>query len=97
MGSISVLPDYGHRLLPVVIDDAARDEPDRVLFNTPSNNQPAQGYEVVTAKIFANSINRLCWWLQSQLGSQSALKTIGYIGASKSILDNITHIQYFVK
>lgn len=82
MGSIPASPGYGHRLLPVVIDDAARIEPDRVLFYTPRNNQPSQGYEVVTARTFANSINRLCWWLESQLGSHKESKTIGYIGQS---------------
>ncbi|KAH6999173.1 hypothetical protein BKA56DRAFT_469848 [Ilyonectria sp. MPI-CAGE-AT-0026] len=80
MGSIPASPGYGHRLLPVVIDDAARNEPDRVLFYTPRNNQPSQGYEVVTARTFANSINRLSWWLESQLGSDIQSKTIGYIG-----------------
>lgn len=84
MGSIHPSPSYGQRLLPVVIDDAARDEPDRVIFYVPRNNQPSQGYEVVTVSIFSNAINRLCWWLESQLGSQTAPKTIGYIGQSKS-------------
>jgi hypothetical protein len=83
MGSISHLPAYGHRLLPVVIDEIARDEPDRVLFYTPRNGQPSQGYDEVTTKIFANSINRLCGWLYSQLGSPSSSKTIAYIGQSK--------------
>ncbi|ENH73619.1 Linear gramicidin synthase subunit D [Fusarium oxysporum f. sp. cubense race 1] len=80
MGSISHLPAYGHRLLPVVIDEIARDEPDGVLFYTPRNGQPSQGYDEVTTKIFANSINRLCGWLDSQLGSPAGPKTIAYIG-----------------
>ncbi|KAF5979584.1 nonribosomal peptide synthetase MxcG (component of the myxochelin iron transport regulon) [Fusarium bulbicola] len=80
MGSIAHLPAYGHRLLPVVIDEIARDEPDRVLFYTPHNGQPSQGYDEVTTKIFANSINRLCGWLDSQLGSPTVSKTIAYIG-----------------
>lgn len=86
MGSISHLPAYGHRLLPVVIDEIARDEPDRVLFYTPRNGQPSQGYDEVTTKIFANSINRLCGWLDSQLGSSKVSRTIAYIGQSKLAL-----------
>ncbi|KAF5261273.1 hypothetical protein FOXYS1_8018, partial [Fusarium oxysporum] len=54
MGSISHLPAYGYRLLPVVIDEIARDGPDRVLFYTPRNGQPSQGYDEVNTKIFAN-------------------------------------------
>ncbi|EWG54274.1 hypothetical protein FVEG_12530 [Fusarium verticillioides 7600] len=80
MGSISHLPAYGHRLLPVLIDEISRDEPDRVLFYTPRNGQPSQGYDEVTTKIFANAIDRLCGWLDSQLGSPTVSKTIAYIG-----------------
>jgi hypothetical protein len=86
MGSISHLPAYGHRLLPVVIDEIARDGPDRVLFYTPRNGQPSQGYDEVNTKIFANSINRLCGWLDSQLGSPAGPRTIAYIGQSKLTL-----------
>ncbi|OAA36878.1 Male sterility, NAD-binding protein [Metarhizium rileyi] len=78
MGSMFPSPAYGKRLLPVEIDRIARDEPDRVLFYTPRNNQPSQGYDEVTASLFANAINRVCWWLQSVVGTEP--KTIGYIG-----------------
>ncbi|RYP75270.1 hypothetical protein DL771_002490 [Monosporascus sp. 5C6A] len=54
------VPPYGQRLLPTVIDDAARIEPYRVLFYNPRNNDPSQGYDQVTTKIFANAINKLC-------------------------------------
>ncbi|KAM0482540.1 hypothetical protein ACHAPX_003059 [Trichoderma viride] len=78
MGSVPPSPAYGKRLIPVEIDKIARDEPDRVLFYLPRNNQPSQGYDVVTTSIFANAINRLCWWLQSEVGAEP--KTIGYVG-----------------
>lgn len=82
MGSITRIPDYGRRLLPALVDDIARDEPDRVLFSTPRNNQPSIGYDIVTAKTFANSVNRLCWWLESHVGVNTEPKTVGYIGQS---------------
>ncbi|KAM0454500.1 hypothetical protein ACHAPV_008371 [Trichoderma viride] len=78
MGSAPPSPDYGKRLIPVEIDKIAREEPDRVLFYIPRNNQPSQGYDVVTTSIFANAINRMCWWLQSEVGTEP--KTIGYVG-----------------
>ncbi|CAG7922423.1 unnamed protein product [Penicillium olsonii] len=80
MGSTSAVPDYGRRLLPVVVDEAARDEPERVLFYTPRDNQPSQGYQFVTARTFANSVNRVCWWFESQVAIQNEIKTIGYMG-----------------
>lgn len=82
MGSAPPSPDYGKRLIPVEIDKIAREEPDRVLFYIPRNNQPSQGYDVVTTSIFANAINRMCWWLQSEVGTEP--KTIGYVGQSMS-------------
>ncbi|KAL9485421.1 hypothetical protein ACSS6W_004210 [Trichoderma asperelloides] len=80
MGSAPPSPSYGKRLIPIEIDKIAQDEPDRVLFYTPCNNQPSQGYDVVTTSIFANAINRVCWWLQSEVGTEP--KTIGYVGQS---------------
>ncbi|KAF4339189.1 Linear gramicidin synthase subunit D [Fusarium beomiforme] len=80
MGSISPSPAYGHRLLPVVIDETARDEPDRVLFYTPRNGLPSQGYDKITTRIFSNSVNRLCAWFDLHLGSQTGPRTIAYIG-----------------
>ncbi|KAI1375112.1 hypothetical protein F4677DRAFT_460945 [Hypoxylon crocopeplum] len=74
--------NFGQRLLPTVIDDAAQNEPDRVLFCIPRNNNPCQGYDDVTAKIFGNSINRLCWWLESKLGSPTTPKTFGYVASN---------------
>ena len=90
MGSTSAVPDYGRRLLPVVVDEAARDEPQRVLFYTPRDNRPSQGYQVVTARTFANSVNRVCWWFESQVAIQNETKTIGYIGPSKWIQYHFT-------
>lgn len=83
MGSITRIPDYGRRLLPALVDDTARDEPNRVLFSTPRDNQPSTGYDAITAKTFANSVNRLCWWLETHVSANKEPKTIGYIGQSE--------------
>lgn len=84
MGSVPPPPSYGQRLLPVEIDKIALDDPDRVLYYTPRNNQPSQGYEVVTTSRFANAVNRVCWWLESEVGTHTTPKTIGYLGQSTS-------------
>ncbi|KAJ5087903.1 hypothetical protein N7456_011519 [Penicillium angulare] len=80
MGSVTPTPAYGQRLLPVEIDKIARDDPDRVLFYIPRNNQPSQGYQEITTSIFANAINRVCWWLECEVGTKATPKTIGYLG-----------------
>ena len=84
MGSAPPSPCYGQRLLPVEVDKIARDNPGRVLYYTPRNNQPSQGYEAVTTSRFANAVNRVCWWLESEVGTHTTPKTIGYLGQSTS-------------
>ncbi|KAJ5287132.1 hypothetical protein N7478_002818 [Penicillium angulare] len=88
MGSVTPSPAYGQRLLPVEIDKIARDNPGRVLFYIPRNNQPSQGYQEITTSIFANAINRACWWLESEVGTKATPKTIGYLGQND--------IRYFI-
>lgn len=73
-------PDYGHRLMPVTVDETAQNDPDRVYFYIPRNNESSQGFETVTAKAFANAINRLCWWIESHFEAGSKVETIGYVG-----------------
>ena len=80
LGPSDTMLTYGQRLLPTVIDDAAQNEHDRVLFYNPRENDPRQGYDQVTTKIFANAINRSCAWLESTLGATP--KTFAYVASS---------------
>jgi hypothetical protein len=76
------MPDYGRRLLPVLIDQTARDEPDRAAFSLPRNDSDlSQGYVDVTYATFANAINQIAWLIESTLGRSDKFDTIAYLGA----------------
>ncbi|KAI1333833.1 L-aminoadipate-semialdehyde dehydrogenase [Xylariaceae sp. FL0016] len=81
MGAASYKP--GHRLLPVVVDEAARDNPDRIVYTVPhlgDSGDSGDSFEDITALRFANAINRTAHWIETHLGRSDSFDTIGYIG-----------------
>lgn len=83
MGSLDASqssPAYGQRLLPPLIDERARELPNRIMFSFAKTDDPSDGFLDVTAQQFANAINRAAWWIQSHLGKGSNYPTVGYLG-----------------
>lgn len=73
--------DIGHRLLPHVVDELAQTDPDRVLYEFPSRNDRLNDpFVTITARQYANAINRTAWWLNSALGRRPSSPTVGYEG-----------------
>jgi len=72
--------DAGRRLLPNVIDELAREEPERILYEFPTDNDVTLPYTKVTARQYANAINRAAWALEGALGRGSGFPTVGYTG-----------------
>jgi hypothetical protein len=73
--------DVGQRLLHVTIDKIAAETPDRIWAFIPKSNNLSDGYRDVSFATFANAINRLSWFLKSNLGPDlGRFKTVGYIG-----------------
>jgi hypothetical protein len=85
MGSISPPEDYGRRLLPQAIDQAAITRPERVAYSFPRYNDPALGFHDITNRRYANGIDRTAWWMQESFGRPDvgSFPTIGYIGPSE--------------
>ena len=80
-GYSSIPPDCGRRLLPVVIDEYARNEPDRAWASIPLDDWDlTQGYEDVSYDAFANAINKLAWFIERHVGRSSTFETIAYLG-----------------
>ncbi|KAI2626305.1 hypothetical protein GGS21DRAFT_267340 [Xylaria nigripes] len=80
MAAASRTPPKG-RLMPVVIDQNARDEPDRPWASVPyDDNDLSRGYEDISFSSLANAINKLAWILDSTLGKATELHTIAYMG-----------------
>ncbi|KAH0280592.1 acetyl-CoA synthetase-like protein, partial [Aureobasidium melanogenum] len=80
----------GQRLIPQVINDTARSEPESVWAAYPLSIEAlAQGdLTYIKWKILSNSINRLAWWLIDHLGHGKNLETLCYVGPSD--------IRYFI-
>ncbi|KAI0969100.1 hypothetical protein F4678DRAFT_180499 [Xylaria arbuscula] len=70
----------GNRLIPNVVDEAARDNPDRVVYTIPHLTDNGDSFEDVTALRFANAVNRACRWIEGVLGKGKNFEAIGYIG-----------------
>lgn len=72
----------GQRLLPVTIDDIAREEPSRVWAMLPSRQRGQDEYQSITYSILANAINRMCWFMEDTLGKAGSgqFPTVCYIG-----------------
>jgi hypothetical protein len=73
--------DIGKRLLHVTIDKIAAETPDRIWASIPRSNNLSDGYRDVSFATFANAINRLSWFLKSNLGpGLKIFTTVAYIG-----------------
>ena len=74
--------EYGERLLPQIVDEYARTQPDRIYASLPRTAAVSDGYYDVTMLQFANAINGMAWWIESRLGKSTAFETMTYMGAS---------------
>jgi hypothetical protein len=78
-------PLYGKRLIPHIVDEQAHDTPNRAVYSVPvDSTNLSKGFKDVSAFQLANAINRVAWWVQSELGVQPGFPTIGYMGPRKS-------------
>ncbi|KAI0542448.1 hypothetical protein GGR58DRAFT_250457 [Xylaria digitata] len=75
-----VRPIAGNRLIPNVVDETARDNPDRVVYTIPHLTDDGDSFEDITALRFANAVNRACRWIEGVLGKGKNFEAIGYIG-----------------
>lgn len=81
--------DYGRRLVPNIVDERALNDPDRVVYSVPKTSDNVDdGFTDVSALAFANAVDRMAWWLESELGRGSSYQTVGYIGPRKLFLKN---------
>ncbi|KAH8881459.1 acetyl-CoA synthetase-like protein [Thozetella sp. PMI_491] len=82
MGSIGRDEDYGRRLLPIVVEKAAKTNPDRVVYSFPITDNPADGFHDISNKRYANGVDRTAWWIESNFGKPAprSFPSIGYIG-----------------
>ena len=72
---------YGSRLILHLIDDIARDDPNRC-FCLLSTLAAPDGFRTVSYGELANAINRVAWWIGENTQKDLDFQTLGYIGPS---------------
>lgn len=73
-----------HRLVHLIPDELARKVPQHSLFAFPKTERLQDGFVEVSAKCFANAINRTSWYLASLLGNApQEFPCVGYMGRSE--------------
>ena len=78
-------PEYGHRLIPALVDELARTTPNYLFALLPRSAQFADGLREVTISAFARAVNRAASWIESTVGKSTDFETIAYIGPGKSL------------
>ena len=73
---------YGKRLLPSVVDEQSKADPERVIYSYSTAADPSKGFRDVTTRAFANAVNKMALLLMASLGNPSDFEVIGYIGPS---------------
>ncbi|RBQ78881.1 hypothetical protein FVER14953_21390 [Fusarium verticillioides] len=77
------IAELGRRLIPRILDDMSRDEPDRVIYSIAKSADISEGFDEITARDFADAVNKTAWWLEGLVGKSESFQTIGYIGLLK--------------
>ncbi|KAI1311366.1 acetyl-CoA synthetase-like protein [Xylaria venustula] len=84
-------PDSSGPLLPAVVDELARNHPNRPWASIPiDDNDISRGYEDISYEALANAINKLAWVIESAVGKSTTFETIAYLGASDARYHMIT-------
>jgi len=73
-------PQAGRRLFPSEIDRQAKQTPNKVFASIPRSSDLCKGFQDVTIKDFARSINRLVAYLEPLIGYSKTFNTVAYFG-----------------
>lgn len=76
----SMFNDYGHRLLPQIIDHEAKRMPDKLAAAIPKSSDVSKGFREVSYKEMANAVNHMSWWLEEKFGGRGHFEPIAYLG-----------------
>lgn len=82
MGSVQREVDYGHRLLPAVLDQIAAEDPGRVYAVIPCTSKLTDGFRDVSYADMARAVNRAAAWVEGSYGKSKTFDVLAYIGAS---------------
>ncbi|KAF2867579.1 hypothetical protein BDV95DRAFT_610493 [Massariosphaeria phaeospora] len=68
------------RLIPAVVDETARNDPERICFSMPRSANLEDGFQDISFRTFAHSINKMAHFIQREIGRSSMFETVMYMG-----------------
>lgn len=71
---------YGSRLMPVVLDETAKKQPDLAYASVPLTTDISDGFKSVTFSDIASATNYVAAWIDRTLGRSPNFGTIAYMG-----------------
>ena len=77
---LSIPPDCGRRLLPVLVDDISKTNGGRPFISIPRSPKLQDGYVDISYSTFAKAVNRCCWLIEKTIGRSEISKVLFYIG-----------------
>ena len=80
---MSLTIEYGKRLIPQIIDQAARISASAAWGAMPVSEDLCDGVKDITYSSVASAINQLAWWIESKVGKSEKFETLAYIGPSQ--------------
>ena len=71
---------YGHRLIPQLIDEGAKNSPDVSFWSIPRSSNLADGFRDINYAQVAGAINRVAWWINENVGKSTNFESLAYMG-----------------
>ncbi|KAF2015128.1 acetyl-CoA synthetase-like protein [Aaosphaeria arxii CBS 175.79] len=70
----------GRRLVPVMVDQIAKEDPRRKIFSFPKSEDLKDGFQDLDFSTFANAVNKTAFFIQREIGRSSMFETVLYMG-----------------
>ncbi|KAL6711458.1 hypothetical protein ACN47E_004392 [Coniothyrium glycines] len=71
---------YGKRLIPSIIDENARSQPDRACFAISRSEALQDGFRDVNWRTYANAINKTAHFIHNEIGRSASFETVMFLG-----------------
>lgn len=75
-------PQYGRRLMPLVLRELAATNPDRLYAAIPKNSSVEDGFVDITVGDLSRCVDLMAHWLSDRFGPSDRFETLCYIGIS---------------
>ena len=81
--AMNTVTEYGKRLIPQILDNLASAEPNRIIYSVATFSDTSHEFRHISARTFADAVDKTAWWLHNQVGKPTLIQTVGYIGPRK--------------